>query len=69
MQLYFDEAISSVYFFNTDFDGFGGAFLVKKSNNSHLYIINFSNRRIKRNTRRFMGFYSCCENAISPKES
>lgn len=29
-QLYFDQALTSVYFFDTDYDGFGACFLVKK---------------------------------------
>lgn len=28
--LYFDSAITSVYFFDTDYEGFGACFLVKK---------------------------------------
>lgn len=28
--LYFDSALTSVYFFDTDYEGFGGCFLVKK---------------------------------------
>ena len=28
--MYFDKAITSVYLFDTDFEGFGGCFLVKK---------------------------------------
>jgi hypothetical protein len=28
--LYFDQALTSVYFFDTDYDGFGACFLVKK---------------------------------------
>lgn len=28
--LYFDSAITSVYLFDTEFEGFGGCFLVKK---------------------------------------
>ena len=31
--LYFDSALTSVYFFDTDYDGFGAAFLVKKGTN------------------------------------
>jgi len=29
--LYFDQAMTSVYFFDTDYEGFGACFLVKKS--------------------------------------
>lgn len=29
--LYFDMAITSVYFFDTEHNGFGGCFLIKKS--------------------------------------
>jgi capping protein (actin filament) muscle Z-line, beta len=28
--LYFDQAVTSVYFFDTDYEGFGACFLVKK---------------------------------------
>jgi hypothetical protein len=34
--LYFDNALTSVYFFDTDYDGFGACFLVKKSNDTYI---------------------------------
>lgn len=35
-QLYFDQAMTSVYFFDTTGNGFGGCFLVKKCNDFDL---------------------------------
>jgi capping protein beta len=36
--LYFDQATTSVYLFDTDYEGFGGCFLVKKCNHCILLI-------------------------------
>ena len=42
-QLYFDtNALTSVYFFDTDYDGFGAAFLIKKGKRLRLSLQVFS---------------------------
>ena len=43
--LYFDQALTSVYFFDTDYDGFGACFLVKKSKSIKLIYIEIEGEK------------------------